>query len=506
LSENEARAEGASFRGIVRATSLLGGVSVINVVASIVRTKLVALVLGPAGIGLIGLFQNLLGTASAVAGLGINTVGTRQIAEASASEDEAELLQASQALFWGTLLLAIVGGLTFFLLRAPLSKALTGDVQHAGAIGWLSLGLVAIVLAGSQVALLTGLRRLRALAEIGVTTAIMSIVAAGITLYVVPSRWIVIVYLVSAPVIALLVGQWVVWRQWSARPGRIPWLALRRHWVGMARIGFWFTITGLISAVLMLGARAVLARTLGPASLGQFQASWAISSMYLSVILQAMGSDYYPRLTMIITDRAEVNRTVNSQTEALLLMASPIILGTLAAAPIIVRLLYSSAFADAAWILRWQVLGDVLKLAAWPMSFVLLAAGAGRRFFLTDTMAPLVMVSFLWVATPSLGVIASGLVFLIMYGVYLPTVFVVVRQRTGFLWSRRVVLLLVQTFAGGVLILGAAALSETAALVVGIVAVLASAAQLVFRLTHNDSLAAGPLAKIGCWTKAIVGK
>jgi O-antigen/teichoic acid export membrane protein len=506
LSGNEARGAGGSFRGIVRATSLLGGASIINIVASILRTKMLALVLGPAGIGLIGLFQNLLGTASAVAGLGINTVGTRQIAEASATEDHAELLQASQALLWGTLTLATIGGLIFFLLREPLALALTDDVRHAGTIGWLSVALVATVLAGSQVALLTGLRRLRALAEIGVITAILSIVAAGMALYLAPLRWTVVSYLVSTPVITLLVGQWVILRHWPVRPARVPWLALRRHWAGMARIGFWFTITGLTSAALMLSARGVLARALGPVSLGQFQASWAISSMYLSVILQAMGSDYYPRLTMIITDRAAVNRTVNAQTEALLLMAAPIILGTLAAAPIIVHLLYSSEFAEAAWILRWQVLGDVLKLAAWPMSFVLLAAGAGRRFFLTDATAPIVMVAFLWLATPSLGIIASGLAFLVMYGVYLPTVFVVVRQHTGFLWSRRVVLLLVQTLAGGGLILGAAAFSETAALAVGIVAVLASAAQLLVRLADDDSLAVGPLARIGRWTKALVGK
>lgn len=493
-------ADEKSFRKIFRVTSMLGSASIINIVASVVRTKMAALALGPAGIGLIGLFQNLLGTASAVAGLGIGTVGTRQIAEASAKDDEAQLLQASQTLFWGTVVLATLGGLLFFILRSPLAYLLTGDGRHADTVGWLAIALIATVLTGSQVALLTGLRRLRALATNGVVTAILSIAAAAAALYLPPPRWALIAYLVGTPVIALLVGQWIVFRQWPVKPTRVPWAILRQHWGDMARIGFWFTAAGLLSAVLMLGSRAVLSRTLGSAALGQFQAAFAISSMYLMVVLQAMGSDYYPRLTAIIADPVETNRTVNAQTEALLMMASPLIFATLAGAPIAVHLLYSSKFAEAAWILRWQVLGDILKLGAWPLSFVLLASGSGRRFFLADASAPLVFFGFLWVAVPRLGIVASGLAFLVMYGVYLPIVFVLVRQRTGFCWSRRIVLLLATTLAGGLLILAAAAISEVLGLAVGALTTLAAAMQLVLRLTGDLSM--GPLQFISSQIRA----
>lgn len=494
--------EGRSFRGIVRATSILGSAAVVNIVASVVRTKMAALVLGPAGIGLIGLFQNLLGTASAVAGLGINTVGTRQIAEAAATEDRDELLRASQALFWGTLALAAIGGLTFFLVREPVSIALTGSARHADTIGWLSVALVATVLAGSQVALLTGLRRLRALAGIGVVTAVLSIAAAGIALYLLPQRWIVVAYLVSTPVIALIVGQLIVLRNWAVRPARVPLETLRRHWSGMARIGFWFTAAGLVGALLLLAARAVLARSLGADALGQFQAAWSISSMYLAVILQAMGSDYYPRLTAVVADPTEVNRTVNAQTEALLLLAGPIILAALAAAPIITHLLYSSEFGPAAWVLRWQVLSDVFKLAAWPASFVLLASGSGRSFFLADTAAPVVLVAFLWLATPVLGIAASGLAFVAMYGFYLPLVFAIVHRRTGLRWSRRVVGLFATTLLGSALILSAAALSEPAALAVGMIAVFAATSHLLIRLAADEVVMVGPVVKLGRWLKA----
>ena len=48
----------------------------------IVRTKAMALLLGPAGVGLLGLYGTIADLAQTIAGMGINTSGVRQIAEA----------------------------------------------------------------------------------------------------------------------------------------------------------------------------------------------------------------------------------------------------------------------------------------------------------------------------------------------------------------------------------------------------------------------------------------
>ena len=72
--------ESNSYRQILRSSSIIGGASAINIVIGLVKMKAVALLLGPAGVGLIGLLTNLVGLVSSVAGLGFGNVGTRQIA------------------------------------------------------------------------------------------------------------------------------------------------------------------------------------------------------------------------------------------------------------------------------------------------------------------------------------------------------------------------------------------------------------------------------------------
>ena len=52
--------EGKSYRQILRSTSIIGGASVINILIGLVRVKVAAVLLGPAGIGLIGLFKAML--------------------------------------------------------------------------------------------------------------------------------------------------------------------------------------------------------------------------------------------------------------------------------------------------------------------------------------------------------------------------------------------------------------------------------------------------------------
>lgn len=156
---------------------------------------------------------------------------------------------------------------------------------------------------------------------------------------------------------------------------------------------------------------------------------------YLGFVLGAMGTDYYPRLTASIHDHATANRLVNEQTEVTLLLAGPVLLGMLALLPWVISVLYSEEFAPAADILRWQILGDVLKVISWPLGFIILAAGAGRTFMLSETAAMAVFVSGTWLTLPWLGIQATGVSFLLMYIVYLPLVYWLACRRTGFRWQ-----------------------------------------------------------------------
>lgn len=103
--------ENKSHKQILKSSSIIGGASIINILIGLFKIKVVAVLLGPAGIGLIGLLQNVMSMTSSVASMGMGTAGTRQIAEANAEGDQQGITVARRALFWGTMVLAVLGGL-----------------------------------------------------------------------------------------------------------------------------------------------------------------------------------------------------------------------------------------------------------------------------------------------------------------------------------------------------------------------------------------------------------
>jgi PST family polysaccharide transporter len=159
-----------------------------------------------------------------------------------------------------------------------------------------------------------------------------------------------------------------------------------------------------------------------------------------------MGADYYPRLTGVIHDKTAATRLVNEQTEIALLLSAPVFIAMIGLAPWVIHLLYSSAFTPAVNVLRWQIMGDVLKVASWPLGFVILASGDGKTFFWTETTALLLMGGLIAGLARYIGLQITGIAFLASYVFYLPLVYVLARRRIGFVWTGAVVRLLAVIF------------------------------------------------------------
>lgn len=428
----------SSYRTILRSSSIMGTSSLLNVVFGMLKMKVAALLLGPAGVGLIGLYQNLLQTASTVASLGVGTAGTRQIAAAQYGQgDVAAVDLARRALFWGTLVLAVLGAGVFALLGDWIAMHVLREPDRAGQVRWLALGVALTVAAGSQSALLTGLRRIGDLARIQIGSAAIATALGVAALWVWGQDGLLAMVLV-VPAATFAQGLWYTRRlpRHASEPASWPRLVAQLR--VLVQLGVAFMLSGVVNTMGQLAVRSIVQRDLGADALGQFQAAWNIGMLYLGFVLGAMATDYYPRLAATMTEPEAATRLVNEQTEVALLLCAPALLALLGTAPWVIHLLYSPEFAIAADILRWQLLGDVLKVMSWPLGFVLLALGAGKTFVVAEALGIGVFVAVTALGAKSLGPMATGWGFLAMYLCYLPFVYALAHARIGFHWQRAV--------------------------------------------------------------------
>lgn len=457
-----------SHRQIFRSSAIIGGASAINIVIGIIKVKVLAVLLGPAGIGLMGLYQNIMSMASTLAGCGVGGSGVRQLA---ASADEASTLAIVRRALWlSNLILGLVGMLVLWSLRDPVSQWVFGDASHANEIGWLGLGVLLTLVAGSQTALLQGLRRIGDLARVRIVSAFFGAATGILVVY-----WLgeggVLWFVLTAPAVSILVASYYANR--LPRP-QTPndWQAIRKQWQAMLALGIPMMTAVLFTLTTQLAARAIILRELGLDAVGYFQAAWAISMTYIGFVLGAMGTDYYPRLTAAITDRALAKRMVNEQSEMALLLAGPVMLAMITFAPLVIHILYAPSFAPATDVLRWQVLGDVLKASSWPMGFILLALGRGGIYVGTEVTWGVVYLGTMILGIEKWGLLIAGVGFWIAYLLYYLLLAVVTFSLIGFKQSRRNWLsTLMLLFAGAVIMLAAAQSSGTG-YVVGIVVML----------------------------------
>jgi PST family polysaccharide transporter len=314
-----------------------------------------------------------------------------------------------------------------------------------------------------------------------------------------------LVFVLAGPLASFLMGHTYVARLPKLRAPPTPLPQLMVQWRTLVRLGAAFMVSGVVVTAGQLAVRSMIQHKLGAEALGEFQAAWAISMTYIGFVLSAMGTDYYPRLTAAIHDHAAVNRMVNEQTEVALLLAGPVFLAMLALAPWVIELLYSSKFDEAANILRWQILGDVLKVASWPMGYIIVAAGDGRTFMFTESLTIAIFAGLTWLGLPMIGVQATGVAFLGMYVVCLPMLYWLAQRRTGFGWALPVKRYMAVLLLAALVICFLGQASDELAAVVGVLLMLAFGMFGLSRLAHMSGLA-GAVAGVAGVGKFMIKK
>jgi len=432
-----------SHRQVFRSSAIIGGASMISMIIGIFKVKILAVLLGPAGIGLMGLYQNIMGMASKVAGGGIDRSGVRQVA---ASADEAETLSIIRRALWlGNLILGVAGMTGLWLLRDPLAQWVFGDSVHASEVGWLGVGLMLTLIAGSQTALLQGLRRIDELAKVSILSALIGASVGTLAVYLL-GKGGVLWFVLTAPAANLLVASYYANR---VRRRQVPFdpAAIQQEWLVMLKLGVPLASAGLLTLTTQLAVRSIIQREFGLEASGYFQAAWAISFTYIGFLLNAMAMDYYPRLTTAVRDREAANRLVNEQAEMALLLARPVLMAMITLAPWVIHLLYAENFGPAAEILEWQVLGDIFKVASAPIVFIFLAKGRGSVVIGSQVVWSAAYLVPLVLGIREFGLVMAGVGFCIAYLMYFLMVTFVANKLTGFKlgqrnWSFAVLLLL----------------------------------------------------------------
>jgi enterobacterial common antigen flippase len=481
----------ASYGQILRSSSILGGSQVLIYLISIGRTKAAALLLGPAGVGTLGLFQSIVTMIGTVSSLGIGHSGVREIAEASGSGNEGRVRTISSVLQRFALITGILGWLFAAVLAYPISQLAFGNSHQTGSIALLGACLLLGAVGTSYAAILQGTRRIGNLAKFQVASNAIAAVIAVVLFSVFGLHGIV------PAIIAGAAGNcgMALWMRKSTlqQCDQVSWRETIEGSRSLIAMGLAFMWNAVSTGLVAFGVRAMVVRHEGLDSAGIYQAAWAISGMFAGFILQAMGTDFYPRLTAASGDKSEMTRLINEQTEIGVLLAGPGVLFTLSLAPYLMEWLYSAKFVSGTPLVCWFALGVFGQVVSWPLGFIQIAKGASRSFIVTQTLFNGFHFGLLAFFFHRFGMLGTGMAYVALYLIYTASMLCYAKQVIDFRWSASVIRLVlvigIMVALGFILaVLCSGPVPTATGLILAIVGGFVCARELIHRLPENHRL------------------
>lgn len=367
-----------SYRSILKGTSVFGGVQVFQILLNLVRGKFVALLLGPAGMGVNSLLNTAGLTMVRASSLGLNLAIVKEIS--ACKEDNSRLHIAVALARRMVAVTALIGAVACFLLSGALSRMTFGDASHSGWFMLLSLMVFFTVAGNGMMSVLQGLHRVRVLSGASIVGGI-----AGLTVGV-PLYYFYGVDGIVPAMIAFSLSTFLFFRI-SANKA-----------VGKSEIGFrWKEHRPLIKKLLALGLILMAGDLISTLvnyllniyirwhgaldDVGLFQGANSLTNQYAGMIFTAMMLDYFPRLAAASSDNMKIGIIVRRQLEIVSFIATPLIALLILTAPLVIRVLLSSEFLPITPLIRWLGIGVLLRAFMYPLGYITFAKDNKKLFF-----------------------------------------------------------------------------------------------------------------------------
>ena len=433
-----------SYNQIVKATGLFGGVQIINIIISIIRSKFVAVLLGTSGVGITGLLSGTTGLIASITNLQLSFSAVRTISSATATDNQTLISRTIITLRRWVNFTGILGGLVTLILAPQLSQWTFGNSEYRWAFMWLSVTLFFQALSGGQLALLQGLRKLKQLAKANVTGSVIGTIVSLILYYrfgikgIVPS-------LISISAISLILS-WYFTRKVEVEKVDITYKESFYGGLDMVKLGSVTMLNGFMVNGVSYLIRIFISNTGGVEQVGLYVASWTIINTYVGMVFNAMSTDYFPRLSAVNKDNAEIRKLVNQQAEIAILILGPILILLLSALPLVIRILLTTKFLPISGLIQYALLGVFLKAASWTLGYILLAKGDIKYFLLSEVVANVIMIISNIVLYHFFKLNGIGIAFLITYTLYFLLVLFIVHKKYDFSFTSEFVKLLIVHF------------------------------------------------------------
>lgn len=378
-----------SYGHILKYTSIFGGVQGLNILVGIVRNKVVAMLLGPEGMGLASLFQTTVNFISQSTNLGVSFSAVRNVSELFNTGDEERITHFIKVVRAWSLLTGLVGMLLCILIGPILSSLTFSWGNHTLHFVLLSPLVALLAVTGGETAILKGARQLKSLAVIQVYSVLLALVITFPIYYFFGQSGIVPVMVLMGVTTLLL----TIRRSYSLYPLRLTGAkGILGEGMGMVRLGIVFTLAGILGSGAEFIIRTYLNNVADLKTVGLYNTGYILTMTYAGLIFSAMETDFFPRLSAVNSQWQNCNEIINKQIEVSLLLISPMLVAAQFAIPYVIPILFTNQFLPVVDMVRILLLAIYLRAIKLPIAYLPLAKGDSLSYFFLEAVYDVMVV------------------------------------------------------------------------------------------------------------------
>ena len=396
--------EHTSTQHILKYIGIFGSVEVLKIVVNLLRGKITAALLGPLGVGLIAIYQNILDVINSCTNIGLETASIQQLSEIDTDTHQQEVATMAKVIrTWSAAvafaaLFICIGVATFF------HEVFLDKTSSHWDILMLAPAVFLTPIAVGECAILKGMHKLKRIAIVELTTAIVVVICVLLIYSIFGVSGII-----PAINTSIAVGAFVhLYFCTQIMPYRIDFLSCEtwKKGIPMLKFGIPYAITAMMGALTMTILYNIIA---DKSEIGFYKTGYALIMYYIGIVFSSNATDYFPRLTSVCHDLDKKNETVNKQIHVSFTLTTPLVMTFLLATPVTILLLYTKDFLPMAGLCVMTGLFQLHRSVSLPLEYVSLAHGHSWMFLILEGIYNTLTIIFVYTMHSSWGLNGIGM-------------------------------------------------------------------------------------------------
>lgn len=376
--------------------------------------KLVAVLAGPEGVAQLGQFMSLTALLVVFAGGGVGPGVVKYLAEYREQDTHVKVLLNSAFCF--SLVSSLIMCVAVLCLSEQITTWLLGDLRYQSLIVVLAFAQIFVALHNLIIAIVNGMMDVKRLACIHVGGAVIGVLAPLLLGYFYQLFGVLLAFLIAQA--SLLIISFTLYYKSSYFNSSYFKPALNREMLKKLSYYSLMTLTSaLLAPLLQILVRNILADRFTWEQVGYWQAVSKVSEAYLLFVTMAISIYYLPKLSSITEKKPFVDE-IKTAYKYLIPIVSALALGIYCFRDLITWILFSDEFTGSLYLYAPQLIGDVIKVASFILSFIMLAKAMTKTFLLSEIFFGATYVAWVYFLTPMFGLIGAMYAFVVNYLLY----------------------------------------------------------------------------------------